>query len=202
MMLTGKLSCWKHGIIPPYLHIVLMHIISHCRGHTNLPQSDTQPSNERTHGLRSLGGHMSVIPFADGLQIKSFISDNYEKIIDFWTHRSNFRLDLLKEELHFDPAEGRWYVHIGPPSGRVFPYSRIARFKIPSAKVENLHNLTPMRMDQTLNAIKKRRLERFYKLSEKVQNNSNTKVCWDHNVENIHFDICINLLIWLMPYGY
>ena len=89
-------------------------------------------------------------------------------------YSSYFRVNLLKEELFYDPAEEKWRVYIGPPNSQLFPYSRIARFKVPSAKVENLQNVTPLRMDQTLNAIKKRRLERFYKLSEKVQ--SDTKV--------------------------
>ena len=94
------------------------------------------------------------------------------------TRRLPFRLELLKEELHFDPAEERWFVYgqVGQAPSGIFPYSRIARFKLPSAKLENLQNITPLRMDETLDELKKRRLERFYKLSEKVQNKSNPKV--------------------------
>lgn len=84
---------------------------------------------------------------------------------------------MLKEELHFDPGEGRWCAVIGPTPASLYPYTRIARFKLPSAKVENLQNITPMRMDQTLNAIKKRRLERFYQLSEKVQSSKVYMTC-------------------------
>ncbi|XP_063679311.1 uncharacterized protein LOC134814904 [Bolinopsis microptera] len=86
-------------------------------------------------------------------------------------------LELVKEELHFDPAEERWFIYgqVGQPPSGIFPYSRIARFKLPSAKFENLQNITPLRMDETLDELKKRRLERFYKLSEKVQNKSNPK---------------------------